>query len=119
MWLVQRPLGPVLANHPAYSHGRARRRRRRGKARLLSHDDNEEDRCRHHRCRTPRVATDEEVPRSPAATEVEGAARLAAEPYSYYGRLMATRRTIETTKVSIAITHDDLLVFRARAKRLH
>jgi hypothetical protein len=29
------------------------------------------------------------------------------------------RRNVETTKVSIAITPDDLQTFRARAKRLH
>jgi hypothetical protein len=32
---------------------------------------------------------------------------------------MGKRRDVETTKVSIAITRDDLRTFRARARRLH
>lgn len=46
-------------------------------------------------------------------------ARLAPDRYSYYGKNMPKRRDTETTKVSIAITPDDLEIFRARAKRLH
>jgi hypothetical protein len=38
---------------------------------------------------------------------------------SYYGKAMPKRRDVETTKVSIAITNDDLRIFRARAARLH
>ena len=32
---------------------------------------------------------------------------------------MPKRRDVETTKISIAITREDLSIFRARAKRLH
>ena len=32
---------------------------------------------------------------------------------------MGKRRDVETTKISIAITAEDLRIFRARAKRLH
>jgi 3-demethylubiquinone-9 3-methyltransferase len=41
--LVQGPLGPVLADHPAGAHRRSGGRWRRGKARIRRHDDNEED----------------------------------------------------------------------------
>lgn len=38
--------------------------------------------------------------------------------YCYHGRNMP-RRSVTTTKISVAITPDDLRVLRARAKRLH
>ena len=47
--LVQGPLGPLLADHPARAHRRACGWRRSGKARLRGDDADEEDRHRHHR----------------------------------------------------------------------
>ncbi len=46
-------------------------------------------------------------------------AGVACSASSYYGRGMPKRRDVETTKVSIAITKDDLRTLRARAARLH
>jgi predicted 3-demethylubiquinone-9 3-methyltransferase (glyoxalase superfamily) len=48
VWLVQRPLGPLLANHPAGSDRCACGWRRRGKTCLRGDDDDEEDRYRRH-----------------------------------------------------------------------
>ena len=47
--LVQGPLGPLLADHPARADRRAGGWRRRGKARLRGDDADEEDRRRRHR----------------------------------------------------------------------
>ena len=49
--LVQGPLGPLLADHPARADRRAGGGRRRGQARLRRDDDDEEDRRRHDRRR--------------------------------------------------------------------
>ena len=49
--LVQGPLGPLLADHPAHADRGAGGRRRRGQARVRRHDDDAEDRRRHDRRR--------------------------------------------------------------------
>lgn len=44
---------------------------------------------------------------------------IASRYCSYYSRSMPKRRDVQTTKISVAITLEDLGTLRARAKRLH
>jgi len=65
--VVQRSLGPLLADHPARAHRRACGWRRRSQAGVRGDDDDEEDRHRRYRGGTARLMW----PRGPSLVDVE------------------------------------------------